>query len=103
MGATMSCGGFYLPNAYVELQGELRTKGNYAPYATSSDSLGRYALMGIVPLNNYWNNKVIAFASLDVGTMSKIWYGGESASFDVHCFVIGQLVQCDIQIPLWVL
>lgn len=102
-GITLSCGGFYIPNPYVELQGDLRIKGNFAPYVTFGDSLGNYALMAMVPLNNYYNNRIHAFAFFEAGFMSKIWYEGVSSGFDVHCFFIGQVVQCNIQVPMWVI
>jgi hypothetical protein len=87
----------------VELTGPLRDRVGFTPYAGQSDSTGAFGFMDIVPLGNYWGNQLFAWSSYQVGQQTILYYYGVSCFFDVNCFVIGQVAQVSINIPLWII
>ena len=102
-GYTMTCGGLFIPEASVELTGQLRDKGGLTPYMVHSDSTGAFGFVDLVPLGNYFGNQLLAWSIIPVGPQSVLYYMGTSTYFDAHCFVAGQTIAVSIDIPLWIM
>jgi hypothetical protein len=100
-GYTLSCGGFYIPNADVRLNGPLARQ--FQPMIWASDSTGCFGVCDLVPLGNYFGNYLDARAIYQVGGQTVLYYYGQSCYFDVNCYVVGQVVQIGINVPLWVI
>lgn len=105
-GQTVSCGGFYIPDPCVKLNGPLANafKYSYPSWATVvwGDSQGYYSFYGQPSLGNYPGNTVSASAPFYVGSQCII-YTGTSTPFDVNCAMIGQWVNVMRVIPMWVM
>lgn len=101
VGATFSCGGFYIPGAFVDLIGPLAALAVDGVVSTQSDAMGQYGLWVVVPLGNHWDNYVQAFAYFSWGGANLVYYEGRTEGFNVDCAVIGQFVQLIKPIPMW--
>jgi hypothetical protein len=100
-GITFSCGGFYIPGAYIDLYGPLRDDAVEGMASTESNTMGQYGLWVKVPLGNHWGNTVVAFAWFEWGGPNEVYYEGVTAGFNVDCAVIGQYVMLTKDIPMW--
>ena len=100
-GCTFSCGGFYIPGAFVDLYGPLRDCAVDGVVCTESNPMGQYGLWVKVPLGNHWGNTVAAVAWFNWGGYNEVYYEGVTAGFNVDCAVIGQYVMLTKDIPMW--